>query len=231
MKNILAENMMRFGSKNLTQENRKNLKRLTEGEPIIEPHYKHSLSGIIYRVPFKDKTQFITFTTTPKLGDIVTTSTSQTKINPNITSLMNDYYYYASAILKKVALAGKYTSANYETPQIFLDYLFNTDDEATNNTNDYDNIQCGSGGNGQFKTFNEVSTLLQDSIDDMNRVIALAKKNPVPGQSPEVSSKFLSGWNKMLITLNSQIPTRLNIVNSDPGTAWNAPGNFITLNS
>jgi hypothetical protein len=31
MKNTLAENMLRFGSKNLTQENRKNLRRLTEG--------------------------------------------------------------------------------------------------------------------------------------------------------------------------------------------------------
>jgi len=49
MKNILAENMLRFGSKNLTQENRENLKRLTED-------FVHN--GITYKLNFKNDAAF-----------------------------------------------------------------------------------------------------------------------------------------------------------------------------
>ena len=49
MKNILAENMLRFGSKNLTQENRENLKRLTED--FVK-------NGITYKLNFKNDAAF-----------------------------------------------------------------------------------------------------------------------------------------------------------------------------
>jgi len=50
MKNTLAENMLRFGSKNLTRENRKNLKQLSESFA--------SKDGITYKSNFKDQAMF-----------------------------------------------------------------------------------------------------------------------------------------------------------------------------
>ena len=51
MKNTLAENMLRFGPKNLTQENRENLKRLTED--FINPN-----DGMTYKSNFKNVSMF-----------------------------------------------------------------------------------------------------------------------------------------------------------------------------
>jgi len=54
MKNTLAENMLRFGSKNLTESNRKNLKRLTETfTPTAGPG-----AGIIYKSNFANQANF-----------------------------------------------------------------------------------------------------------------------------------------------------------------------------
>ena len=50
MKNTLAENMLRFGPKNLSELNRKNLKQLTESFT--------STNGITYKSNFKDQTTF-----------------------------------------------------------------------------------------------------------------------------------------------------------------------------
>jgi hypothetical protein len=221
--------MLRFNTKNLSYTSKQ---RLTEGvEPIITPHFTHH-SGITFRTPFKTTSQMVAFTTPPPLGVQATDSDGNQKIDPNETSLINDYYYYAGAILKKVALAGKYNPADYKTPEIFRDYIFNTDVEATNNTNDYDNIQCSSGGHGNSKTLNSVYELLKFNIIDeeaYNR--ANPSKEPVPGQSLTNSSKYFSGWNTMLATLNSAIPTRFATVNADPGINWQKADHKINVNN
>lgn len=231
MKNTLAENMLRFGTKNLSESVKH---RLTEGvEPIITPHYK-SLDGIIYRTPFKTHVQLSTFTTPPKLGLQVTTSDGNQQIDPNTTSVDNDYYHYAGAILLKVALAGKYNPADYKTPEIFRDYIFNTDIEATNSGDTYDRIICKNGKNvkGAPLNLNQVWELIKyNIIDEEDYIRANSSKKPVPGQSLADSSKHFSQWNTMLATLNSIIPTRFNAVYADPGVFWKNPSNKINVNN
>lgn len=229
LKKLLAANMIRFNTKNLSHTSKQ---RLTEGvEPIITPHFTHN-SGITYRTPFKTTSQLVAFTTPPPLGSYVTKSGGGQQIDPNNTSLGNDYYYYAGAILKKVALAGKYNPADYKTPEIFRDYMFNTDIEATNNTSVYDNIQCNSGGHGNSLTLSKVWEMLGDNIDAEAKYV---KENPpkdaVPGQSLTDSSKYFSGWNTMLATLNSAIPTRFATVNADPGITWQRADHKINVNN
>jgi hypothetical protein len=221
MKNTLAENMLRFGSKNLSEENRKNLKQLTEGDAVITPHFKHN-NGVIYRTPFKDTAQYKMFTTPPKLGALI-----GQQIDPNISTLENNYYLYAGAILQKVALAGKYNPADYKTPQIFRDYMFNTNDEAVNQPDWYDRILCNTGGHGNSVQMDLTWNKLGDDIDEAAATQSTGA--PVPGQSP--NPKFFAGWSMMLSTLNSVIPTRFNAVNSDPGIFWKNPSNKIELHS
>jgi hypothetical protein len=61
MKNTLAENMLRFGPKNLTQENRENLKRLTED--FVK-------NGITYKLNFKDDAAFGAYITGAPVAEL-----------------------------------------------------------------------------------------------------------------------------------------------------------------
>ena len=63
MKNTLAENMLRFGSKNLTEENRENLKRLTED--FVK-------NGITYKMNFKNDAAFDAYITGADVGTLTT---------------------------------------------------------------------------------------------------------------------------------------------------------------
>lgn len=91
MKNTLAENMLRFGSKNLSESNRKNLKRLTESFV--------SSNGITYASNFKDQASFDKYVlVTP------TTDTFPWPADWNRTIMSNSL---TSAIYQSAAFLGK----------------------------------------------------------------------------------------------------------------------------
>ena len=98
MKNTLAENMLRFGSKNLTRENRENLKRLTED---------FVYNGITYKLNFKDEATFYNFIT-PTANYITAAvnfeKTKQTEKNNTYRDFENLFkcLLYAFAYLGKV---------------------------------------------------------------------------------------------------------------------------------
>jgi hypothetical protein len=97
MKNTLAENMLRFGSKNLTEENRKNLKRLTED---------YVRGDITYKLNFKDEVAFYDFITpTQKYLDIAVNYEKTQGTEKNNTA--GDFYNLFTCLLYAFAYLGK----------------------------------------------------------------------------------------------------------------------------
>ena len=102
MKNTLAENMLRFGSKNLTEENRKNLKRLTEDYVAT--------NGTTYKLNFKDEVAFMNFITpTQKYLDIAVNYEKTKGTEKNNTG--GDFYNLFTCLLYAFAYLGKVPAA------------------------------------------------------------------------------------------------------------------------
>jgi sarcosine oxidase delta subunit len=205
MKNTLAENMLRFGTKNLSKSNRKNI---IENTIDGLPGFTHPLTGNNYKLPFKDLNQLIKFTTPPPLGAMFEKPNTD-----RVSTLDTDFYYYAGAILQKVALAGVYHPNDYSTPQKFYDYLYNRNLEYPMNEDNYEKIECKSAGHGNAKWIKVVRDILYDDIETSNADIKAnqTKGVAIPGQDL-ASSKFLQAWSSMMKTLNSIIPQRISAI-------------------
>ena len=95
MKNTLAENMLRFGSRNLTQENRENLKRLSESFA--------SKDGITYKSNFKDQAMFDNYVAgaipAPKTDMLQTAAGASFGKLGVTTNVLTSCMWYAAAYL------------------------------------------------------------------------------------------------------------------------------------
>ena len=113
MKNILAENMLRFGSKNLTQENRKNLKRLTED--YVDPY------GFTYKLNFKDEIAFTQFLVVPEKY-IKIFMDYEIKMASEKWNTRGDFVNFITCLLYTIAYTGRYVQT-ISTPEYMASFL------------------------------------------------------------------------------------------------------------
>jgi hypothetical protein len=113
MKNTLAENMLRFGSKNLTEENRKNLKRLTED--YVDPY------GFTYKLNFKDEVALTQFLVVPEKY-IKIFMDYEIKMGSEKYNTRKDFVNFITCLLYTIAYTGRYVQT-ISTPEYMMSFL------------------------------------------------------------------------------------------------------------